>query len=104
MLGSATGRRAAWNSTSLVCQPARPAPVQWNILRSFSVCRYEGIYGTAILAVVVLPLMQLLPGPEGQGLHEDSLETLHMLVHSPQLQAAFGAYIAVISVYNIAGE
>ncbi len=48
--------------------------------------------------------MQLLPGPEGQGLHEDSLETLHMLVHSPQLQAAFGAYIAVISVYNIAGE
>ena len=39
---------------------------------------YEGLFGSAFMLVVVLPVLQFLPGPEGAGLHEDSLDTLHV--------------------------
>jgi hypothetical protein len=67
-------------------------------------CRYEGLFGSALMLVVVLPLMQISRlGPEGGGLREDSLESLHMLRHSPTLAACAAAFVACMAVYNVAG-
>ncbi|GAB4821846.1 hypothetical protein N2152v2_008892 [Parachlorella kessleri] len=64
---------------------------------------FEGLLGTALLAGIVMPIMQNVSGPEGQGFHEDSLESLHMLAHSRPLLIGFVTYIAVIAIYNVAG-
>lgn len=49
-------------------------------------CRYEGLFGFALMAGLLLPILQWLPGTEGNGLHEDTIETLHMLAGSRPLQ------------------
>lgn len=37
---------------------------------------YEGLFGTIIMIVVMLPVVQFLPGADGRGLHEDTIDTL----------------------------
>lgn len=39
---------------------------------------YEGLWGSAAMFCVLLPLVQHLPGADGGGIHEDSLDTLHV--------------------------
>lgn len=39
---------------------------------------FEGLWGSLAMVVVLLPLVQHLPGAEGGGLHEDSIDTLHV--------------------------
>ena len=38
----------------------------------------EGLFGSLIMILLVLPVVQFLPGADGKGLHEDSLDTLHV--------------------------
>ena len=39
---------------------------------------YEGLFGSITMICVLLPLVSLIKGRDGVGLHEDSLETLHV--------------------------
>lgn len=55
------------------------------------------------MLLVVLPVVQLLPGAEGGGLHEDSIDTLHMLAGSHALRVAAAISLLSVAVYNIAG-
>lgn len=64
---------------------------------------FEGVYGLLAMVLVVLPLAQVAPGPEGRGLHEDTRETLAMLAGSPQLRAVAACYVACAAVYNLFG-
>lgn len=52
---------------------------------------------------VLLPVAQALPGAEGGGLHEDSLDSLVMLAHSRPLRLAAAASVACMAAYNVAG-
>ena len=40
----------------------------------------EGLFGSLIMLVAVLPIVQQLPGTDGKGLHEDSVDTWHVRV------------------------
>jgi hypothetical protein len=42
---------------------------------------YEGVFGTIFMLGIMLPLVQHLPGVEGQGIHENTLDTLHVGSH-----------------------
>ena len=39
---------------------------------------YEGVFGSLTMICVLLPLVSLIKGHDGDGLHEDSLEPLHV--------------------------
>ena len=39
---------------------------------------FEGLWGAGVMLCILLPIVQLLPGKDGTGLHEDSLDTLHV--------------------------
>ena len=41
-------------------------------LSPLTVVGVEGCLGSLLMLAAVLPAAQLLPGPEGEGLHEDS--------------------------------
>ncbi|KAK9843952.1 hypothetical protein WJX81_000335 [Elliptochloris bilobata] len=75
-------------------------------LEPLTVVGIEGLLGTAALFLVLMPIVQFLPGPEGEGIHEDSLESLHMLTHSiPRwaIPAVLAANSLTLLGYNVAG-
>ena len=39
---------------------------------------WEGVFGTLIMVCVLLPIVYFVPGTEGNGFHENSIETLHV--------------------------
>ena len=63
----------------------------------------EGVLGGAITLCLLLPAVQWLPGREGGGVHEDSVDTLAMLAHSGPIRAAVLLYVLLMAGYNIAG-
>lgn len=64
---------------------------------------YEGVFGTILMVGAALPLVHHLPGEEGAGIHEDSLDTLHMIQHSTVIQIALAGSAVAVLGYNIAG-
>lgn len=38
----------------------------------------EGLFGSLMMLVVLLPLVSFLPGQDGSGIHEDTWDTLHV--------------------------
>lgn len=42
---------------------------------------YEGVFGSIAMITVLLPLVSLIKGHDGDGLHENSLDTLHVSRH-----------------------
>ena len=48
-------------------------------LAPLQVVGYEGLLGTLVLFLVLMPIVYFIPGKDGQGLHEDSLETAYMV-------------------------
>lgn len=44
---------------------------------------YEGVFGSLTMILVLLPLVSLVKGHDGDGLHENSLETLHVSSPTP---------------------
>jgi hypothetical protein len=74
--------------------------------------RASGVLGVAWRTVDMatglgfLSRAQFLPGPEGEGIHEDSLESWHMLTHSlPRwaIPAILAANSLTLLGYNVAG-
>jgi len=39
---------------------------------------YEGLFGTIAMVAVMLPVVSFIPGVDGTGIHEDTIETLHV--------------------------
>ena len=44
---------------------------------------WEGVFGTLIMALVLLPIVYFVPGEDGRGFHENSIETLHVRALAP---------------------
>ncbi|KAI8468404.1 MAG: hypothetical protein J3K34DRAFT_11376 [Monoraphidium minutum] len=64
---------------------------------------FEGVFGTLFMVFIMLPAAYFLPGPEGVGLHENSLDTLAMIRNSGSLQAVLGVDMFALLAYNISG-
>lgn len=54
-------------------------------LAPLQVVGYEGLLGTIALFGILMPIVYFIPGKDGQGLHEDSLETAYMVGLPPTL-------------------
>ena len=39
---------------------------------------YEGVFGAIAMIAVMLPIVQFLPGQDGSGIHEDTVDTLYV--------------------------
>ena len=48
---------------------------------------WEGVFGTLFMVCLLLPIVYFIPGTEGNGFHENSIETLHVRSLSPPLPA-----------------
>lgn len=64
---------------------------------------YEGLFGSIAMVGVMLPLVQWLPGQDGQGIHEDSLDTLTMIRSTPVLMILLLTDMAALLAYNVSG-
>ncbi|KAL4445807.1 hypothetical protein ABPG77_009006 [Micractinium sp. CCAP 211/92] len=64
---------------------------------------YEGVLGAATMLLLVLPVVQRLPGVDGQGLHEDSVDTWHMITHSGVIAGVLAIDMFALLMYNVAG-
>jgi len=63
----------------------------------------EGLYGLLLCSLISMPIAYFLPGEEGIGLHEDTLDSFVMLVHNWTLFGVMVAYVIVILVFNLFG-
>jgi hypothetical protein len=63
----------------------------------------EGLWGLLITSLVVLPIVQFTGGAEGNGIHEDSMDTFAMLRNTPWLIGIVVLYCIVILAYNVTG-
>eukprot|EP00727_Mastigamoeba_balamuthi_P013740 m51a1_g899 hypothetical protein (451) ;mRNA; f:42173-43989 len=62
----------------------------------------QGVWGLVVCSLVCMPLAQVLPGDDGDGIREDTLDTLEMLGNSwalVALNAAFALNVLVLNVY-----
>jgi len=64
---------------------------------------YEGLFGTVAMAFFLLPLVQRLPGTDGQGIHEDSHDTWHMIRNTPTIFHMLMLQSAACLLYNVSG-
>ncbi|KAI7844374.1 hypothetical protein COHA_002172 [Chlorella ohadii] len=64
---------------------------------------YEGVLGAATMLLLVLPVVQRLPGADGQGLHEDSVDTWHMITHSRVIAGVLVVDATALLMYNVSG-
>lgn len=63
----------------------------------------EGMWGTIIMCALFMPIVQHLPGQEGNGIHEDTIDTFKMMKNNKVLIAFVIFYILVILFYNVTG-
>lgn len=63
----------------------------------------KGFWGFVLCSTICLPAVQFLKGEEGNGIHEDLLDTFHMMGDNPVLLAFVILYIFFILFYNIGG-
>ncbi|PRW59396.1 Solute carrier family 35 member F6 isoform B [Chlorella sorokiniana] len=64
---------------------------------------YEGVLGAVTMLLLVLPVVQRLPGADGQGLHEDSVDTWHMITHSKVIATVLVVDATALLMYNVSG-
>lgn len=64
---------------------------------------YEGVFGAIMTIGIMMPIAYYLPGPEGEGIHEDALDTLAMIRNSAALQAILAIDMAALLLYNVSG-
>ncbi|KAH3758412.1 solute carrier family 35 member F6 [Pelomyxa schiedti] len=63
----------------------------------------EGVWGFVLCTFISMPIAQVLPGPEGEGLHEDSVDSFIMLGNSNELLGLAIGYVLVILIFNLYG-
>ncbi|CAL8468753.1 g8293 [Coccomyxa elongata] len=74
-------------------------------LAPLQVVGYEGVLGVIALAIL-LTVVQFLPGKDGEGIHEDTRESIHMITHSIPFWAIPAVLVAnslSLLLYNVAG-
>lgn len=64
---------------------------------------YEGLFGTIAMAAVLMPIAQFLPGVDGQGVHEDTVDTLYMLSHNPGILTVVIFDVIALLGLNVSG-
>ncbi|PNW72536.1 hypothetical protein CHLRE_16g689423v5 [Chlamydomonas reinhardtii] len=64
---------------------------------------FEGVIGAAATLGLLMPIAYFLPGPEGEGIHEDMADTWAMIRNSRALQAVLLVDAAALLLYNVAG-
>ncbi|KIZ00286.1 hypothetical protein MNEG_7674 [Monoraphidium neglectum] len=64
---------------------------------------FEGVFGSVMMIGVMMPIAYFLPGEEGTGLHEDSLDSLVMIKNSTALQGVLGTDMLALLLYNLSG-
>jgi hypothetical protein len=52
---------------------------------------------------IMLPIVQHLPGKDGNGIHEDSIDTWHMITHSSIIAKILVMDMFALLAYNISG-
>lgn len=62
---------------------------------------FEGVFGTLLMLLVMLPAAQLLPGADGSGLHEDTWDTVAMIRNSGELRAVLLTDMFALLAYNV---
>lgn len=62
---------------------------------------FEGVFGSLMMIFVMLPIAYFLPGPEGVGLHENTLDTLAMIRNSRALQGVLLTDMFALLAYNM---
>ena len=65
----------------------------------------EGMWGTIFTCTIFLPIIQFTGSveSEGNGIHEDTVDTFKMIGNSPVLIAFVILYVIVILLYNVTG-
>jgi hypothetical protein len=63
----------------------------------------EGMWGTIITCSIFLPIIQNIGGEEGNGVHEDTIDTFHMIGSNPTLLIWCLLYVFFILLYNVTG-
>ena len=63
----------------------------------------EGLWGTIVTCTLFLPIIQNVGGTEGNGIHEDTLDTFQMIGNNAVLVVFVIIYIIVILLYNVTG-
>ena len=64
---------------------------------------FEGLYGALAMGLILLPTVQRLPGVDGQGVHEDTWDTWHMILNNPTIARILLLDMVALLAYNIAG-
>eukprot|EP00891_Asterochloris_glomerata_P001583 jgi/Astpho2/1583/Aster-07912 len=64
---------------------------------------YEGLFGSIVMMAVMLPAVYFVNGHEGDGLHEDTLDTLHMITHSKPIAVILLIDMLALLAYNFSG-
>lgn len=63
----------------------------------------EGLWGSLLTSAVFLPVMQHIPGEEGMGLHEDTLDTFEMIRNNKLIMGFVIFKVLVVLLFNITG-
>lgn len=72
-------------------------------ISALKIVGFEGLWGTLAMFLVLLPIVQHLPGAEGSGIHENSLDTWHMITHSKVIAAVLLVDMLALLMYNVSG-
>lgn len=72
-------------------------------IAAMKIVGFEGVWGAAAMILVLLPVVQHVPGEEGSGLHEDSIDSLHMIFHSKTIATVLLVDMAALLFYNLSG-
>jgi len=63
----------------------------------------EGLYGLLLCSFVSMPIAYFLPGKEGNGLHENTLDSFVMIWKNKTLLIFIALYVFFILIYNVYG-
>jgi drug/metabolite transporter (DMT)-like permease len=72
-------------------------------ISALKIVGFEGLWGSLAMFLVMLPVVQHLPGAEGTGIHENSLDTWHMITHSRVIMTVLLVDMLALLMYNVSG-
>eukprot|EP00201_Polytomella_parva_P001449 CAMPEP_0175086198 /NCGR_PEP_ID=MMETSP0052_2-20121109/29103_1 /TAXON_ID=51329 ORGANISM="Polytomella parva, Strain SAG 63-3" /NCGR_SAMPLE_ID=MMETSP0052_2 /ASSEMBLY_ACC=CAM_ASM_000194 /LENGTH=458 /DNA_ID=CAMNT_0016358329 /DNA_START=4301 /DNA_END=5677 /DNA_ORIENTATION=- len=64
---------------------------------------YEGLFGVFFTLVIMAPICYYLPGPEGEGFHENIFDTFEMIKNSRALPIVMAVDTVALLMYNLTG-
>jgi hypothetical protein len=63
----------------------------------------EGCWGAVVMAILVLPVVYLIPGHQQGGRYENALDAMVMISHNGGLATFVAMYVLSIAFYNYSG-